>query len=138
MALVIALVLIGALALTMMVLAYLQRIPSPEDVAVSYETAWDRLDAEALWVLSGRELRDGLDRRAFIAATRAAHDGHHGRSHVARIVIEDSASNAEDAIVRTRVEPVDSAPIRNEIRLRYRNSRWEVVQYSLAKSASST
>ena len=36
--------------------------PQPDDVAMAYELAWDHLDFESLWTLSGRELHDGLDR----------------------------------------------------------------------------
>ena len=47
--------------------------PRPDEVALAYELAWDHLDFESLWTLSGTELHDGLDRTAFIAAKRAAY-----------------------------------------------------------------
>ena len=47
--------------------------PSAAEVALAYEYAWDHLDFEGLWALSGDELRDGLDRPAFIEAKRAAY-----------------------------------------------------------------
>ena len=46
--------------------------PSPVDVALAYEQAWDHLDFEGLWSLSGDELRDGLRRPEFVAAKNAA------------------------------------------------------------------
>ena len=46
--------------------------PAPADIAVSYELAWDRLDFDTLWTLSGDELRDGLDKRAYTTAKSAA------------------------------------------------------------------
>lgn len=138
MALIVALVLIGGLAVTMLVLAYVQRVPSPEDVAVSYETAWDRFDVNGLWILSGRELRAGMDRKTFRIEKRADPDERDRRAGVTRIVVEDSVANERDAIVRTRVEYREGEPVRNEIRLRYRSQRWEVVHYAPTQSAPAT
>ena len=45
-----------ALVLALVVAVGLEPGPSPDDVAVSYELAWDRLDFDALWALSGDEL----------------------------------------------------------------------------------
>ena len=58
------------------VIAYaLEPGPTPTDIAVAYENAWDRLDFGTLWTLSGSELRDGLDQRAYIAAKGLAYSG---------------------------------------------------------------
>ena len=70
-AVVIALVLLLCFALVVAVAK--DRGPGPDDVAVSYEMAWDRFYFDVLWTLSGVELRDGLDRRDFVAAKRAAY-----------------------------------------------------------------
>ena len=49
--------------------------PRPDEVAFAYELAWDRLDFDSLWTLSGTELHDGLDRKSFISAKHAAYVG---------------------------------------------------------------
>ena len=44
--------------------------PGPADVAIAYENAWDKLDFDLLFDLSGDEMRDGMRRAEFIAAKR--------------------------------------------------------------------
>jgi hypothetical protein len=139
MALVIGLTLIVALAIVMIVMVGLERGPSPADVAVSYERAWDELDFESLWVLSGRELRDGLDRRAFVTAKRAAYADAAGLDRLAsEVVVEDEAATADDATVITRLELKSGTTVHDELRLRKRNGRWDVVSYTLKRRAAET
>ena len=64
-----------ALVLALVVAVGLEPGPSPGEVAVSYELAWDRLDFDALWSLSGDELRDGRSRREFMTDKREAYAG---------------------------------------------------------------
>jgi hypothetical protein len=107
---VIAAIAIGAvllLCLALVVAVARDRGPGPDDVAVSYELAWDRLDFDALWTLSGTELRDGLDKHEFVAAKRAAYEQQRAlRGLVEHVGIEDVAvtSGSENALVTTRVE----------------------------------
>ena len=56
-AVVIALVLLLCLAVVVAIAK--DRGPGPEDVAVSYEMAWDRFDFDVLWTLSGRSCVTG-------------------------------------------------------------------------------
>ena len=63
-------IVILALMLAVVVAIAKDRGPGPGDAAVAYELAWDRLDFESLFTLSGAELRDGLDRHGFVAAKR--------------------------------------------------------------------
>lgn len=136
MILVIALIVIALLAVAMIVMVGLERGPSPGDVAVSYELAWDRLDFETLWVLSGRELRDGLDRREFVKAKRAAYAGTGDLAQLTdEVVVDDAAAVDDDATVITRLVMRDGTSVRDEVRLRRRNLRWEVVSYSLHRPA---
>jgi len=137
MILVIAISLVGVLAVAMIVMVGLERGPSPADVAVSYEHAWDVLDFGTLWVLSGRELRDGLDRREFIKAKKLAYAEADGMSKLADAVrVEDVAVDDDDATVITALSLRDGAMVENEIRLRRRNLRWEVVSYMLYERKS--
>ena len=57
-------VVVFGLVISVVVAYALEPGPTPTDIAVAYEEAWDRLDFGTLWTLSGSELRDGLDQRA--------------------------------------------------------------------------
>jgi hypothetical protein len=111
------------------------RGPGPDDVAVSYELAWDRLDFESVFTLSGGELRDGRDRKAFVAAKQAAYEGQRGlRGLVARVGIDELATGRDGAVVMTRVELHDGSVVHHRVELARRNARWEVTAYRLAPS----
>jgi hypothetical protein len=115
------------------------RGPGPDDVAVSYEYAWDRLDFDSVFTLSGGELRDGRDRREFVAAKRAAYQ-HQGAlaGLVDRIGIDEVATGHDLALVVTRVELRDGSVAHHRVELARRNARWEVVAYRLTPSAEDT
>ena len=109
------------------------RGPGPDDVAVSYEHAWDRLDFASLFTLSASELRDGLDRKAFVAAKRAAYaERSELRGLVENVVADDVAVRGKHAIVTTRVELRDGAVVHNRVELVRRTSRWQVYGYAVA------
>jgi len=98
-------VVILALAFSVVVAIARDRGPSADDVAVAYELAWDRLDFESVFTLSGGELRDGLDRRGFVAAKRAAYEQRASLGGLVERVGVDQVATVEDAaIVITRVE----------------------------------
>jgi hypothetical protein len=137
MAVVVAIVL--GLALAVVVAIARDRGPGPGDVAVSYELAWDRLDFESLFTLSAAELRDGLDRHAFVAAKQTAWEQQHAlRGLVARVGIDQVASTRDAAVVITRVELSDHAAVHNRVELARRNARWQVVAYRLEPSDEDT
>jgi len=103
-----------------------------DDVAVAYEDAWDRLDFEALWTLSGDELRDGMGRRDFVAAKRAAYQRQPELENLAaRVVVEHLDAGRHAAIVRTRVDERNGGVAHNELQLAHRGGRWVVVAYHL-------
>ncbi len=138
----IAAIAIGAvllLCLALVVAIAHDRGPGPGDVAVSYELAWDHLDFDALWTLSGVELRDGLDRHSFVAAKRAAYEQQATlRGLVGHVGIDDVTvtSSGEAALVTTRVELRDGSVVHNTVQLARRQSRWQVVEYRLAPTSS--
>jgi hypothetical protein len=128
-------VIVLGLALAVVVAIARDKGPGPGDAAVSYELAWDRLDFESLFTLSGAELRDGLDRHAFVAAKKTAYEQQHAlRGLVARVGIDEVASTREAAVVITRVELSDHAVVHNRVELARRNARWQVVAYRLEPS----
>jgi hypothetical protein len=124
-----------ALCLAVVVAIARDKGPGPGDTAVSYELAWDRLDFDVLWTLSGRELRDGLDRHQFVAAKRAAYQQQRALSGLAEHVgVDDIAvsSSGNASLVTTAVHLHDGTVVHNIVQLARRNARWEVVAYRLA------
>ena len=125
------------LCLAVVVAVAKDRGPQPEDVAVSYEHAWDQLDFVALYTLSAKELRDGLGRKEFVAVKRAAYADRSEqlRGLAASIVAEDEAVRGDDAVVTTRVELRDGSVVHNAVGLVRRTSRWQVAAYSVMPGA---
>lgn len=112
--------------------------PDPTDVAVAYEEAWDRLDFDVLWTLSAAELRDGMGRRAYAEAKRAAYATRPELGGLAVAVeVEDAEAHKDLAVVRTRVVLRDGDVTRNELQLARRSERWSVVGYRMLGSAES-
>lgn len=105
--------------------------PGPADVAIAYERAWDALDFELLYQLSGDELRDGMRRDRFVRVKRAAHERAGTRPDIgARIEVESAIAGNDAALIVTRVgAPGD--PIRNNVTLERRANGWVVVGYGL-------
>ena len=138
----IAAVVIGAvllLCLALVVAVARDKGPGPGDVAVSYELAWDRLDFDALWTLSGPELRDGLDKHTFIETKAAAYEQQRAlRGLVEHVGLDDVAitSSGEAGLVTTRVKLRDGNVVHNTVQLARRQSRWQVVAYRLAPTSS--
>jgi hypothetical protein len=132
-----AILAIVVLVLIVALVVAVARDPGPpaEDVAVAYEDAWDRLDFEALWTLSGDELRDGMGRRDFVAAKGAAYQRQPQLGGLAaRVVVEHLDVGKHAAVVRTRVDVREGGVARNEVQLEHRAGRWVVVAYHLLGS----
>ena len=122
-------------AITLIVLVAKERAPAPDDVAVAYERAWDRLDFATLWELSGIELRDGRDRSAFIAAKREAYAGQTALRGVVRGVTASTISLSPESAVVVTTLTTDAPPtLRNQCTLARRSGRWFVIGYSHAAS----
>jgi hypothetical protein len=136
-------IVIGAvvvLCFALVVLVARDRGPDAAEVAVSYELAWDRLDFDALWTLSAAELRDGLDRRQFVAAKRAAYELQHAlRGLVEHVGIDDVTvtGNGDTAFAATRIDLRDGTTVHNLVQLVRRNARWQVTVYQLTTTSPS-
>ena len=131
MPLVIALILVFALLLFSWFAIAREPGPGPADVAIAYERAWDELDFDLLYDLSGAELRDGLRRDQFVAAKRAAYQRADATTRVgAAIVVDTSVVGNQTALVVTRVQSHDGV-VRNNVMLEKRSNGWVVVGYSL-------
>lgn len=121
-----------ALVIALVVIVAIEPGPPPQDVAVAYEEAWDRLDFESLWNLAGDELRDGLGRRAFVDAKRAAYAGHDALGHLAgEVGVEHAAVGKSVASVQTRLALRDGTVAQNQVGLAKRAGKWVVVEYRL-------
>ncbi|MGQ0826665.1 MAG: hypothetical protein ACT4OX_16830 [Actinomycetota bacterium] len=129
MPLAVALVVLAVLLVTMWVAFAKELGPAPADVAIAYERAWDRLDFDVLYDLSGDELRDGLPRARFVAAKRAAY-ARTPSADAAAVVIEESVATGHTAVVVTRVSAEDGS-VRNNVLLERRAAGWMVVGYAI-------
>ncbi len=113
--------------------------PLPSEIAIAYELAWDRLDFEALWAMSGDEMRDGLDRKAYVAAKAAAYAG---RSDLGGLVDRVDLDHVEVGIghahVRTAVTLRAGDVLHNDVLLTRRSSSWVVTGYALAPDSQPT
>lgn len=130
MALWIALGLLGVIIAFLFVAIAVEDGPQPADVALAYEMAWDRLDFDALFDLSGPELRDGAKRPGFVATKRAAYAGVARGRIAARIAVENVTAAPDTALVVTNVATAD-ADVHNNVLMERRAGRWYVIGYSL-------
>jgi hypothetical protein len=131
--LVIAIVVIALLLVFMWIAVGREPGPGPSDVAIAYERAWDALDFNVLYDLSGAELRDGLRRDQFVAAKRAAYahkDAGARRRLGARINVETSVAGHQTALVVTKVT-ADGGAVLNNVMLDHTSNGWVVVNYAL-------
>jgi hypothetical protein len=109
--------------------------PSAADVALAYERAWDELDFNLLFDLSGEEMRDGMRRDRFVAAKRAAYADAKARARLgAKVRVETTISGNQTALVVTEVAATGTT-LRNNVMLEKRANGWVVVGYSLRPDA---
>jgi len=136
---VIVAVTVFAVVVATIVLFARDRGPQPGEIATAYELAWDRLDFEALWSMSGHELRDGLDKKAYVAAKRAAYAGRSDLGHlVAHVDLEVVDVGLGFAHVRTRATLHSGEIVRNDVMFTRRSSAWTVTGYALAPDPQQT
>jgi hypothetical protein len=140
MPLVVALILIFGLLVFMWIAVGREPGPGPADVAIAYENAWNELDFDLLFELSGTEMRDGLRKDRFVAAKRAAYErGDVQRRLDAKVTVETSVKGHQTSLVVTRID-VDAATgeggtIFNNVMLERRANGWVVVSYALRTDA---
>jgi hypothetical protein len=106
--------------------------PSPIEVALAFEHAWDLLDFEVVYRLSGPELHDGMRKAEFVAAKKAAYARTPTLGHlVEHAVAEAERHEGDAAVVVTRLTLRDGSVVHNEVQLLRRSRAWEVVAYEL-------
>jgi hypothetical protein len=105
--------------------------PTPTEVALAYEHAWDDLDFDVIYKLSGPELHDGLHKADFIDAKRTAYAGGRFGHLVAEATAEAATSRGDVTSVVTRLTLRDGSVVHNEVRMVRRSRAWEVVAYEL-------
>jgi len=131
-ALIIALVVIVGLLFFMWISIRREPGPGAADVAIAYERAYDDLDFNLLYDLSGEEMRDGLRRERFVRAKQSALGdartrGKHPR---AQVTVETTIAGHQTALVVTSVTSGD-AHVHNNVVLEKRANGWVVVGYTL-------
>jgi hypothetical protein len=106
--------------------------PSPIEIALGYEHAWDELDFGVIYKLSGQELHDRMSRTDWVAAKRAAYADRAALSGLVKETVAESEDRQGDrATVMTRLVLRDGSVVHNEVRLVRRSRAWEVVAYEL-------
>ncbi len=135
MILVVALVGIAALAVVMLIFVGNERGPSPGDVAVAYELAWQRSDFSTLYDLSAKELRDGMARDQFVRAKRggepAPNTVRSDADPVVAVEVDEVVAATDAASVITRLRVASGPGIRSRVLCERRNGRWQVVAHNL-------
>ncbi len=131
MALVVAVVIVLVLLFILWVAFAREPGPGPGDVAIAYENAWDRLDFDLLYDLSGDELRDNLKRDGFVAAKRAAYATTTDERRLHATVTVDEVVQANDTAVVVTMVVTNEGSIRNSVLLERRSAGWLVTGYSL-------
>lgn len=125
------------LAIGVLVAVGLEPGAPPAEVALGFEHAWDLLDFDAVYKLSGSELHDGLGRPEFVAAKREAY---RDRAELGRLVcavsVESQVQEGEAAVVITRLDLRDGSVVHHAIQLVRRTRTWQVVGYALHPAAA--
>jgi hypothetical protein len=135
---VVVLVLVFALVIAVIVGVAKDPGPTPTEIALGYEHAWDLLDFEVVYRLSGYELHDGLKKADFVAAKKAAYaDGSTLGHLVESVVAESETCQGDVASVMTCLTLRDGSVVHNEVRLLRRSRAWEVVAYELRPASAS-
>jgi hypothetical protein len=112
--------------------------PTPTDIAIGFEHAWDELDFDVVYRMAGPELHDGLPKAEWIAAKRAAYANGSQLGHlVAETVAEEEMRRGDAAAVMTRLTLRDGSVVHNEVRLLRRSRAWQVVAYELRPAPTS-
>lgn len=133
----IAVAVIVGLALALVVAVALDRGPTPADVAIAYELARDRRDAETLWGLSAATLRSGRRRQAFVTET-LAELADMPRDAVREVVVEDEYTGSSDASVLTRVCSRDGSTSQHRTRCVQEQGSWRVSAVTVARDPGAT
>ena len=135
-----AVIAVALFGLVMALVVAVARDPGlpPEDVALAYEQAWNGLDFDALWTLSGDELRDGMSRTEYSAAKRTAYATRPDLHDLALAVQVEQVETGHDlSTIRTHLTLRGGSDTRNELQLVRRSERWLVVGYHLLGSPES-
>lgn len=135
---IVVLVLVFALVVGVVVGVAKDPGPTPIEIALGYEHAWDELDFDVIYRLSGYELHGGLTKADWIAAQRVEHPRGSGLgSSVESVVAESETRQGDAAAVITRRTQHDGSVVHNEVQLLRRSRAWEVVAYQLRPTTSS-
>jgi hypothetical protein len=125
-------VLVIALAIALVVAVARDPGPAPTEVAMAFEHAWDLLDFDVVYRMSGPELHDGMRKAQFVAAKRAAYAETPRLGRLVReITAESERQEGDAAVVVTHLTLRDGTVVHNEVRLVRRSRAWQVVGYDL-------
>ncbi len=126
----VVLVLLAALVVAVIVGVAKDPGPTPIEIALGYEHAWDTRDFEVLYRMSGPELHDGLTKADWVAARRAVHrSGAPAAERVDEVAADAERTVGEASVVTTRLTLHDGRVLHHEVRMLRRSRAWSVVAY---------
>ncbi len=98
--------------------------PTPVEIALGYEHAWEVLDFDALYRMSGSELHDGLRKADWVAAKRTASAAGAAVAHLVEdVAADEELVEGDAAVVTTRLTMRDGSVVHNEVRMLRRSRR---------------
>jgi hypothetical protein len=124
---VVVLVIIAALVVAVIVGVAKDPGPSPVEIALGFEHAWDLRDYDVLYRMSGQELHEGLKKADWVAAKRAQRAGPESGDHLVEVAADAEQREGDAAVVTTRLTMPDGTVRHNEVRMLRRSRAWEVV-----------
>jgi hypothetical protein len=132
---VVVLVIIAALVVAVIVGVAKDPGPTPVEVALGFEHAWDLRDFDVLYRMSGPELHEGLRKADWIAAKRTGPRPAAG-DDVADVAADAELREGDAAVVTTRLTMRDGTVRYNEVRMLRRSRAWEVVAHDPLPSSA--
>ena len=126
----VVIVLLAALVVAVIVGVAKDPGPTPIEIALGYEHAWDTRDFDVLYRMSGPELHDGLTKAEWVAAQRAVHrTAAPAPERVDEVAADAELTQGQASVVTTRLTMHDGRVVHNEVRMLRRSRAWSVVAY---------
>jgi hypothetical protein len=102
---------------------------APDEVALGYEYAWDRLDFAAIWAMSTPDMRQGRGRDTFVADKKRAIPPTHVKGTLSHVSLEAAKRERHRVLYNTTLHLVDGSTFQNEILVVRNPGSWLVAEY---------
>lgn len=101
----------------------------PDELALGYEYAWDRLDFDAIWAMSTPELRQDRSRDRFVADKRQAIKAGHPTGTLSHVELSPVQQQRYRVLYRSTLHLIDGSTFNNEILVVRHPGSWLVAEY---------